>query len=55
VGARYTLRMQGRALGLTLLTWTSEGALGDAGLRPERLLGQDAGHARPARPAPAAW
>ena len=35
--ARYTLRLQGRIAGVTLLDWASQGALDAAGVAPERF------------------
>ena len=35
--ARYTLRLQGRIAGVTLLDWASQGALDTAGVAPERF------------------
>lgn len=37
-GPRYTLTMRGSALGLTLLQWSSEGALDARGLAPRRFV-----------------
>lgn len=36
-GARYSARLEGRVAGLSLLQWASDGALGEAGLLPERF------------------
>lgn len=41
-GDAYSLALEARIAGLTLLTWTSDGRIDDAGLAPDRFLDQRA-------------
>jgi hypothetical protein len=45
VGVRYQAQLQGHVAGFKVLTWTSEGGLGEAGIAPQRFTDQRRGKA----------